>query len=61
MEFENVKNVLNDFGKYLVEDYREQLILSDTNASDTLYNSLKYLVSTPNNGTFEVSLELAYY
>lgn len=59
--FENLTSVLNDFGKFLVEEYKEQLILSDTNASDTLYNSLKYLVSTPNNGTFEVSLDLAYY
>lgn len=60
MEFENVKNVLNDFGKYLVEEYKEQLILSDSNASDQLYNSLSYIVS--NNGTtFEVKLELMDY
>lgn len=60
MEFENVKNVLNDFGKYLVEEYKEQLILSDSNESGQLYNSLSYIVS--NNGTtFEVKLELMDY
>jgi hypothetical protein len=58
--FENIKDVLNDFGKYLVEEYKDQLILNDVNASDGLYNSVRYIFNK-NGGTFEVSLELAHY
>jgi hypothetical protein len=58
--FENIKDVLNDFGKYLVEEYKEQLILNDVNASDELYNSVVYSVSQ-NKNVFEVKLELADY
>jgi hypothetical protein len=60
IEFNNVESVLNDFGKYLVEEYKEQLILNDVNASDGLYNSVRYIFNK-NGGTFEVSLELAHY
>lgn len=59
-EFNNVESVLNDFGKYLVEEYKEQLILNDVNASDGLYNSVSYIFNK-NGGTFEVSLELMDY
>ena len=58
--FENIKDVLNDFGKYLVEEYKDQLILNDVNASDELYNSVVYSVSQ-NKNVFEVKLELADY
>ena len=53
-------DVLNDFGKYLVEEYKDQLILNDVNASDELYNSVVYSVSQ-NKNVFEVKLELADY
>lgn len=59
-EWTNVIDVLNDFGKYLVEEYKDQLILNDVNASDELYNSVNYIFKE-NGGTFEVSLELADY
>ena len=58
--FDNVTKVLNDFGKFLVEEYKDNLILNDVNASDELYNSVNYIFKE-NGGTFEVSLELAYY
>ena len=51
--FENVMDVLNDFGKFLVEE-------NDVNASDELYNSITYKVEQGRN-TFEVKLELADY
>lgn len=60
IEFNNVESVLNDFGKYLVEEYKEQLILNDVNDSYGLYNSVRYIFNK-NGGTFEVSLELAHY
>lgn len=53
-------SVLNDFGKMLVEEYKDSLILNDVNASDELYNSVVYMVEQHNN-TFEVKLELADY
>ena len=53
-------SVLNDFGKMLVEEYKDSLILNDVNASDELYNSVVYMVEQ-NNNTFEVKLELAHY
>lgn len=58
--FENVMDVLNDFGKFLVEEYKDRLILNDVNASDELYNSITYKVEQGRN-TFEVKLELADY
>lgn len=53
-------SVLNDFGKMLVEEYKDSLILNDVNSSDELYNSVVYMVEQ-NNNTFEVKLELAHY
>lgn len=58
--FENLTLVLNDFGKFLVEEYKDNLILEDVNASDNLYNSVTYMVER-NNKTFEVKLSLADY
>lgn len=53
-------SVLNDFGRFLVEEYKDKLILNDVNASDELYNSVVYMVEQ-HNTTFEVKLELAHY
>lgn len=61
MEFENLKNILEDFGNQLVTEYKDKLILENINASDALYNSVQYIVSTPTNGTFEVKLSLMDY
>lgn len=58
--FENLTSVLNDFGKFLVEEYKDNLILEDVNASDNLYNSVTYMVER-NNTTYEVKLSLADY
>lgn len=60
MEFKNTLSTLNDFGKFLVEEYKDRLILNDVNASDVLYNSVKFNVE--NNGkTFEVQVTLEDY
>ena len=53
LEFNNVRNVLNDFGKFLVEEYQDNLILEDAIASKTLYNSLQYKVENGNNLQFK--------
>lgn len=53
-------DVLNDFGKFLVEEYKDRLISENVNASDELYNSVRYMVEQGNN-KFEVKLELAHY
>ena len=58
--FENLTSVLNDFGKFLVEEYKDNLILEDVNASDSLYNSVTYMVEK-NNTTYEVKLNLMHY
>ena len=58
--FENLTAVLNDFGKFLVEEYKDKLILEDVNASDNLYNSVTYMVEK-NNTTYEVKLNLMHY
>ena len=58
--FENLTSVLNDFGKFLVEEYKDKLILEDVNASDNLYNSVTYMIEK-NNTTYEVKLSLAEY
>lgn len=58
--FENLTSVLNDFGKLLVEEYKDKLILEDVNASDNLYNSVTYMVEK-NDTTYEVKLNLMHY
>lgn len=58
--FENTIKVLNDFGKFLVEEYKDNLILENVNASDGLYNSVTYLVEN-NKQTLEVKLTLNDY
>ena len=60
LEFSNVKSVLNDFGKFLVEEYQDALILNDAIASNTLYKSVTYIVENGNN-SFEVKLSLEDY
>jgi hypothetical protein len=60
MQFKNVISVLNDFGKFLVEEYKDNLILNNVNASDNLYNSVKYMLDVGSK-KFEVKLELADY
>lgn len=60
MMFENVEKVLNDFGRRLVEGYREKLDGGNINASYDLYNSVRYMVEIGEN-SFEVKLELEDY
>lgn len=60
MQFTNTQKVLNDFGKYLVEEYKDALILNNVNASDNLYNSVRYILET-NDKSISVSLNLADY
>lgn len=60
MQFTNTQKVLNDFGKYLVEEYKDALILNNVNASDNLYNSVRYILEA-NDKSISVSLNLADY
>lgn len=55
--YENVKAVLNKFGKLLVEEYRNNLTEKNVNASYALYNSISYVVES-NVTNFEVTLNL---
>lgn len=59
--FDNLTKVLNDFGRFLVEEYKDNLILNNKNASDELYNSVKYIVDTKTKGRIEVNLSLLDY
>lgn len=58
MRFENTIKVLNDFGKLLVDEYKDNLTLNDVNASNKLYNSISYIIDVKGR-TLEVSLSLA--
>lgn len=60
IEFKNVRNVLNDFGKLLVDEYKDSLTLNDVNASNKLYNSISHIVVN-GDSSFEVRLELEHY
>ena len=55
--YENVKAVLNKFGKLLVVEYRNNLTEKNVNASYALYNSVSYVVES-NVTNFEVTLNL---
>jgi hypothetical protein len=58
--FPNLTNVLNDFGRFLVDEYKDNLILNDKNASNSLYNSINYSIKKGNK-EFNVLLELNDY
>lgn len=58
--FPNLTNVLNDFGRFLVDEYKDNLILNDKNASNNLYNSINYSIKKGNK-EFNVLLELNHY
>ena len=61
IKFDNLRKVLEDLGKFLVEEYRDNLILNNKNASDELYNSVRYIIDGKTKGRFEVNLELMDY
>ena len=60
MNFDNTIEVLNSFGRLLVEDYKESLIYNSVNASDDLYKSVIYYFESDNR-FLEVQLELESY
>lgn len=59
-KYPNLTRVLNDFGKFLVDEYKDNLILNDKNASNDLYNSVSYAIKKGNN-EFNVTIELNHY
>lgn len=61
MEFQNTLNVLNEYGKLFVEEYKQQLINNDVNASNKLYDSVKLLPIKVNNNFYEVQISLEEY
>lgn len=61
IQFKNTIAFLNDFGKELVENYKDRLILGDINASDNLYDSVRCRVDAGTAGRLDVKLTLAHY
>ena len=61
MEFQNTLNVLNEYGKLFVEEYKQQLINNDVNASNKLYDSVTLLPIKVNNNFYEVQISLEEY
>lgn len=61
LTFENLINVLNEYGQELVNLYKQKLTENNVNASYALYNSVKYQVSDLNKNKFEITLSLADY
>lgn len=60
MNFDNTIEVLNSFGRLLVEDYKDALIKNEVNASDKLYNSVRYIFKSDNR-YLQVDIELEDY
>ena len=58
MEFKNVVQFLNDFGKELADKYQRKLVNDDAVSSGKLLNSIKYIFKK-NNTSFEISMEMA--
>ena len=60
MEFTNVVQFLNDFGKELADKYQRKIVNDDSVASGKLLNSIRYIFNK-NNTSFEISMEMAEY
>lgn len=60
MEFKNVVQFLNDFGKELADKNKRNLVNDDAVASGKLLNSIRYIFNK-NNTSFEISMEMAEY
>lgn len=60
MEFKNVIQFLNDFGKELADKNKRNLVNDDAVASGKLLNSIRYIFNK-NNTSFEISMEMAEY
>ena len=60
MEFTNVIQFLNDFGKELADKYQRKLVNDDAVDSGKLLNSIRYIFNK-NNTSFEISMEMAEY
>ena len=60
MEFTNVIQFLNDFGKELADKYQRNLVNDDAVDSGKLLNSIRYIFNK-NNKSFEISMEMAEY
>lgn len=60
IRFTNTLDVLNDFGKFLVEEYKDNLILNDAIASGSLYDSITYIIEDRGK-SIEVKLSLNEY
>lgn len=58
--FKTTIEVLNSFGRLLVEEYKDSLIRNEVNASDKLFKSVKYLFKSDNR-YLEIDLELENY
>lgn len=60
MEFTNVIQFLNDFGRELTDKYKRNIIKDDAVASGELLNSVRYVFNKKNT-SFEISMEMAEY
>ena len=60
MEFKEMKNELNNFGKYVVQQSRSNLTKEKHNASKELYNSIGYFVDKTAQG-YKLSFEMEDY
>lgn len=58
LKFNNLKKVLNDYGKAVEDYYKRNLTDGNNNASKELINSVKYITSFGSR-KFEISLNLA--
>lgn len=60
MDFENLIEVLDEYGRAVKEKYQENIVYDDAVASGELLNSVKYIFQH-NQSSFEVSLSLLDY
>ena len=60
MKTQNIERYLNSFGKYIVQQSRTNLTKGKKNVNKSLYNSIKFKVSTDANG-FSVKFYMNSY
>tara|TARA_R110002012_G_scaffold291039_1_gene485285 strand:- start:9 stop:524 length:516 start_codon:yes stop_codon:yes gene_type:complete len=60
MEFKELENELNRFGKYVIQQSRTRLTKGKHNASKELYNSLGYFVDKTSQG-YKISFDMEDY
>ena len=61
IQWNNLLEVLKELGNSIKEGYKDRLNSDEINASNSLSDSVQYVIRTEKDGTFEVSISLLGY